>query len=583
MLYRFYFLLSLFCLGLLLPQPALAAANPKTAEHSQGGAVATQHPLATQSAINILKKGGNAVDAAIAAAFTLAVVEPYNSGLGAGGLGLVWDPTKKKAVALDFREVAPLSATAKMYQKMGMPKDSSRNGPLAIAVPGEVAGLGALHQRWGKLPWDQLFTDAIRYAESGFEVDPALMARSKFRQTCLSRDYHSWKVYRPLLKPPSDLTLDDEGNPEAPIVPRPPPLWVQSDLAQTLKTLRDDGAKSFYAGPLAYSLISNLKGKGALLTLADLKNYQVKERTPIIGKFDWGKVWGFPLPSSGGISVVRGLNTLEAVVKKTDDPDSWLLYMAQIFGQLFADRNQHMGDPDFVPGQPVPKWVSKSYAKAQAKQLIKNSELPAVSPNPSAKTSGETSHLSVMDASGQAVALTLTQNLSFGSCVTAGATGILMNNQMDDFSTQPFMPNSFGLVQGEANRVEAGKRPLSSMSPTIVTENDTAVLAVGSPGGPRIITTVIQILYRRFVLRQNLTQALQAPRVHYQGQPKTVFVEPRLGSKQRKLLQSLKIPLKEESPWGNVQAVAYEPSTHRFSAFSDPRSIGQAQVLTPAP
>jgi len=545
------------------------------------GAAATQHPLATQTALHILQRGGNAVDAAIAAALTLSVVEPYNSGLGAGGLGMIWDPVKKRAFAVDFRERAPLKATPKLYQKPGIPGDASRNGPLAIAVPGEVAGLGYLHKTWGRLPWAELFTDAIRYAEKGFTADPILTARAKVRQSCLSRDYHSWKVYRPLLKPPSDLVADPSGIPEEPVEAPPPALWVQSDLAQTLKTLRDEGPNSFYTGPLAYNLISNLKGKGALLTLADLQQYQVKERTPIVGKFDWGKVWGFPLPSSGGISVVRGLNTLEAVLEKTRQPAAWQTWMVRIFGQLFAERNASMGDPDFVPGQAVAKWVSTSYAKAQAKELLKNPPQAPQTPAAKIKTSGETTHLSVMDGEGRAVAITLTQNLSFGSCVTAGATGILMNNQMDDFSTQSGRPNSFGLVQGEANRVEAGKRPLSSMSPTLVTDNDRAVLAIGSPGGPRIITTMIQILFRHYFLKQNLAQALRAPRVHFQDQPYRLYTERGLTEAQKQGLSDLKIPMEQASPWGNVQAVAFDPASGRFSAFSDPRGMGQAEALQP--
>lgn len=550
------------------------------------GGVATQHPLATQTGIKILKKGGNAVDAAVAAALTLAVVEPYNSGLGAGGLAMVWDPEKKRGYPIDFRERAPLKATPKLFQRPGVAKDASKNGPLAIAVPGEIAGLAYLHRRWGRLPWKDLFVDAIQYAEQGFVADSALLDRTQGRQACLSRDYHSWKVYRPLLKPPSDLAPNPSGNPQKPEagqVPTPPPRWIQGDLAQTLKVLRDEGAKSFYQGPLGFQLVSNLKGKGSLITLADLRTYEVKERNPIIGNFDWGRVWGFPLPSSGGISVVRALNTLEAIQDKTKDWDNWQAWLVKVLGPIFADRNAEMGDEDFVSGQPVARWVSHSFAKAQAKELLKEDWLPKATPRAQAQkqteTDGQTTHLSVMDSEGRAVSLTLTQNLSFGSCVTAGSTGILMNNQMDDFATRPGQPNAFGLVQGMANGVEPGKRPLSSMSPTLVTGDDQVILAIGSPGGPRIITSVLQVLYRHFILQQDLRQAIAAPRLHYQGLPRRIFLETGFSAADQAKLRQLKLPLKPSSPWSNVQAVAYDPQTGRFSAFSDPRGIGAAQTL----
>lgn len=560
--------------GLFLPLSAGATSPAPPAL----GAVATQHPLATAAAARVLKKGGNAFDAAVAAALTLAVVEPYNSGLGGGGLALLWSANQNRVVALDFRERAPKGASPKMYLQAGIPPDASKNGPLAIAVPGEVAGLGMLHQKWGKLPWKDLFTEAIQLAKEGFPTDPPLMERARTRKACLSRDYHSWKLYRPLFEPPSDLNPMDFHEAEEPPTVEPL-LWQQPDLAKTLRRLREQGPKDFYTGELAYRMISNLKGKGSLLRLSDLRDYQVKERLPVMNRFPFGKVWGFPLPSSGGISVIRGLNTLEALEKKTKDRRPWLTWMVKVFEQVFATRNDEMADSDYVKNQPVRNWVSKAFARGQAQKIIR--EMPVKPVADSSPTSGQTTHLSIMDAEGNAIALTLTLNLSFGSCVTAGNTGILMNNEMDDFSIYPGKPNAFGLVQSEANGIEGGKRPLSSMSPTLVTQKSQVLLAIGSPGGPRIITTLLQVLYRYFFLGQTLTQAIRAPRIHYQGNPKTIFAEASLGKKSEANLKRLKIPLQTSGVWGNVEAVAFDPDTGQFSAQSDPRGIGESVVVRP--
>ncbi|MDX1386012.1 MAG: gamma-glutamyltransferase, partial [bacterium] len=495
---------------------------------------------------------------------------------GGGGLALLWSSKQKRATALDFRERAPKGAAPKMFRQAGIPPDASKNGPLAIAVPGEVAGLGMLHQKWGQMKWKDLFSDAIQLAKEGFTADSALLDRAGSRKECLSRDYHSWKLFRPLFRPPSDLNTeefhDEEEEAEA-----QPIRWKQPQLAKTLERLRDRGPGDFYTGELAYRMISNLKGKGALLRLSDLRDYQVKERLPLVNRFPFGKVWGFPLPSSGGISVIRGLNTLEALEKKTKKRGPWLIWMVQVSNQIFATRNAKMGDSDFVGNQPVRNWVSKPFARGQAQKILEGQAMKAAAGN--STTSGQTTHLSIMDAAGNAIALTLTLNLSFGSCVTAGNTGILMNNEMDDFSTHPGTPNAFGLVQSEANNIEGGKRPLSSMSPTLVTQKSQPVLAIGSPGGPRIITAILQVLYRHYFLRQNLADAIRAPRIHYQGIPNKIFVESKVGEKAKAKLKALNIPLQTGGAWGNVEAVAFDPATGQFSAQSDPRAIGKSLVV----
>ena len=508
--------LSLCCLlGLLLAwsEPGTLAAKKPV---PPAGAVATQHPLATEAALRVLRQGGNAIDAALAAALTLAVVEPYNSGLGGGGMALVW--YGKKARAFDFRETAPSRAHARTFLEAADP-EASKVGPLSIAVPGAVAGLEFLHRQAGRIAWASLFDEAIQYAEKGFRPDAELKRRLLVKADCLLRDYHSAQIYRPLLKP------ENAEN------------WVQADLAQTLKQLREGGAAQFYEGPIGVELISNLQGKGALLQLEDLQTYRALEREPVSANYSFGKIWGMPPPSAGGVGILLGMNFLEARLKK--DKDGWSAqgadWMAAAMAEMFRIRNQEMGDPEFNPGLPIKDWVKKR---------------------------GNTTHLSVMDGEGNAVALTTTLNLSFGSCVTAGKTGILMNDEMDDFSTRPGEANDFGLLQSDKNKVEPGKRPLSSMSPTLVTKGGHALAALGSPGGPRIMSSVFQVLAQHFFGGETWSKAVTAERLHYQGEPDKLEKESAARS------------------WGNVQAVAYNPKTKTFEAVSDPRGEGLGAVLS---
>ena len=525
--------------GLFFALVFLTSGPGSAADLTGGGAVATQHPLATEAAARVLREGGNAVDAAIAAALTLAVVEPYNSGLGGGGMALLWLGKKGKAQALDFRETAPLQAGPEMYQNPELGPEASRLGPLAIATPGEIAGLELLHRQWGRLTWALLFTEAIRHAESGFGPELELSRRVRDKADCLGRDYHSTKIYQELLRPKGSGIL------------------VQRDLAETLKKLRDRGAQEIYQGELGKTLVDNLRGKGAWLDTTDLTAYRAVEREPLAVDFPFGKIWGMPPPSSGGVAVLRGMILLEEFFKKEKAPsfEQWTLALLQTLGTVFRDRNAAMGDPDFVKDMPIKAWLKKD--------------------------GGNTTHLSVMDGEGNAIAMTLTINLSFGSCVTAGATGILMNDQMDDFSTLPGRPNAFGLVQSEFNAVAPGKRPLSSMSPTLVTKKRQALLAIGSPGGPRIISSVLQTLLRYFFLHETLEASVAGERLHYQGIPDVVFGEAERGFGW--IVEKFKVGTKLEKPWGNVQAVGYDPKTKRFQAVSDPRGQGKALVLEVAP
>ncbi|MCB1214448.1 MAG: gamma-glutamyltransferase, partial [Deltaproteobacteria bacterium] len=539
------------------------------------------------AAKRVFLQGGNAIDAGIAAALTLAVVEPYNSGLGGGGMALLWDGQKKKAHAIDFREKAPLKAQSDLYLKEGIDPKASTQGPLAIAMPGEVAGLAYLHQKWGKLPWKELFKEAIHYAETGFIPDQVFMDRVENRRDCLIRDYHTYQIFRPLLQTKSDISLN--GDPNAPKnsinLPKVEkvPLWTQKDLANTLKTLRDYGAESFYQGTLGGLWLGGLKDKGAILESEDLSSYQVLERKALKSRFEWGQVWGMPLPSSGGTSLIRALNTLESLQLSPSTEAKRLDQFIQVLGRIFKDRNESMGDDDFVKKIPIKKWIRKSFAKKEAQAIIQNSDLSSqkrLKENQFKEAgTGHTSHLSVLDQEGNALSLTLSLNLSFGSCVTAGKSGVLMNNQMDDFSTHPGQANAFGLVQSTANAIAPGKRPLSSITPTIITQDKVPILALGSPGGPRIITSVLQVLYRHYFLKQDLKSAIASPRLHYQDKPKVVFLEKNIPQDLENFLKDLGYLTKREETWSNVQAVTYDPQQKSFRSFSDPRGIGQALVV----
>ncbi len=510
------------------------------------GAVATQHPLATETARRVFRDGGNAIDAAVAAALTLSVVEPYNSGIGGGGMSLVWLASDKKTHAVDFRETAPSAATPGMYFEAST--GASRFGPLAIAVPGTLSGLEWMHRRWGRLSWASLFQDAIHHAEAGFE-DAYLAERAAEKTDCLNRDFHSAKLYRPLWE-------QDLGH-----------RWVQKDLAQTLKRIRDFGAKDFYQGSTATLLVEGLQGKGALLSMDDLLHYRVVERSALFTDFSWGRLWGMPPPTSGGISVLRGMNILDELMKAEREQfqKNWAMWIVKTLRIIFQDRNSQMGDPDFVQNMPVRSWISKALARRGVAALLKESE--------------NTTHLSVIDAQGNAVSMTLTLNLSFGSCVTAGVTGVLMNDEMDDFTTRPGEPNAFGLAQSETNGIAPGKRPLSSMSPTLVTKHHEVVLAIGSPGGPRIISSVLEVLSRHFLSREPLADSIRAPRVHYQVEPNTIFVEEAGTLDDLEGIKNLGIPIKYEKPWGNIQAVGWDAKSHGFQAYSDPRGRGKASVV----
>jgi gamma-glutamyltranspeptidase/glutathione hydrolase len=478
------------------------------------GMVASDAPLATEAGITILRRGGNAVDAAVATAFALAVVMPEAGNIGGGGFMVVRTADGTSA-ALDFREKAPRAASRTMYlDASGKQTDLSITGHLAAGVPGSVAGLFEAHRRFGRIPWADVLSSAIMLAERGFIVTPDFAESVRADSSRLARFPASAALFLPGGRP---LT---EGS-----------LWKNPDLAAALTRIADKGPSGFYEGPTADLLVREMKRGGGLITHDDLRNYTAVWRTPINISYRSYRIVSMPPPSSGGTALALMANILEAydlTHMGWHSPEATHL-VVEAMRRAFADRNYFLGDPDLVP-IPQDGLLSGAYA-AERRATIDLSRA-----TPSARVAhGEphqiregthTTHFSVADGEGNAVALTTTVNLGFGSAVTVAGAGFLLNNEMDDFASKPGSPNVFGLVQGEANAIAPEKRILSSMSPTIVLNPDgTPYLITGASGGPRIITAVFQIISHVVDFNMDIVDAVTVPRFHHQHLPDTILVE----------------------------------------------------------
>jgi gamma-glutamyltranspeptidase / glutathione hydrolase len=536
---------------------------------SPNGAVATAHPLASAAAAEVLRTGGNAADAAVAAAFALSVVEPQSSGIGGGGFALVWLAKERRVVALDFREVAPAGATPTMFRRQPVKgARPSLDGGLAVAVPGAVRGYAELARRFGKLGakgLPRLVEPAARIAEQGFPVDATYVARTKDRFQCLAA--------RPAAA--QELLARDAAG--RPAVPEPGWRLVRKDLARTLREIGRTGGEAFHRGKLAERIAAAARADGGVLTAADLAAYRVRERAPVEGRYRGRRVVSMGLPSAGGAILIALLQALEHEDPRAGGhrPVRFLHAMAELEKRLYA-RRAALGDPDFVPGAAATaeELVSEAYAERLAAAIGPRA---ADAPSPAAVREGShTTHLSVIDAEGNAVAMTTTVNYFFGSCVVVPGTGILLNDEMDDFDAAAGVPNEYGLVGTGANAPAPGKVPLSSMAPTLVFDPaGKLLLAVGSPGGSRIPTTVAQAISHLVDDGMSLEQALAAPRIHHQWRPEALQVEPNgLEAETARALEALGHRLRwEERRWGNAQAVRVTPEGWREAAC-DPRGEG---------
>ena len=563
--------------------------------------VVSAHALGSEAGLEMLRKGGNAVDAAVATAFAISVVEPFSAGIGGGGFLLMYWANKGEMRALDFRERAPLKATRNLYlDAQGKVRSkASVDGYLSVAVPGTVAGLYQVHRQYGKLPWATVVTPAIRYAEYGFIVSDRFVEATERRKEALLQHQAARQVFT------RNGALYQPGE-----------RLIQRDLAQTLRAIARN-PNDFYTGRIAKAIATDMAKNGGLITQEDLKSYKPLWRTPICGNFRSYRVCSMPPPSSGGVHLLQILNIIGGTDLKSlgwHNPDA-LHLMVEAMKIAYADRSEYLGDPDFVK-VPVQQLISPAYAAKRRQEININRAKPSTEvkpvdretlqrfgqPVPALRSqklyqqdaeqpvplrsqaqpgneigkyeSPDTTHLTVVDAQRNAVSLTFTVNYGFGSGVVTPGTGILLNDEMDDFAAAPGVPNAYGLVGGDANAIAPRKTPLSSMTPTIVTENKRLRMAVGAPGGSTIITTVLQVLLNVLEYGMDAGAAISAPRIHHQWLPDRLRVEPwGLDTLTLKELSRRGHQIEQQSPWGNANAIVVTPDGI-LSGSADPRGEG---------
>jgi gamma-glutamyltranspeptidase/glutathione hydrolase len=556
---------------------ALAVSSAFGARPYRGGAVASAHHSASEAAVAMLNRGGNAIDAAVAAAFVLAVVDPTHSGLGGGGFALVYEAAQGRARALDFREVAPAGAHRDMFMREGKVVPTLvTDGALAVATPGAVEGYLQLLSRYGKLRREVILAPAIRAAREGFPVTPLYRRIAQRRLDCLRADPEASRIF---------LRRGDQGQPELPPIGT---IIRQLDLARTLELISRQGSQAFYSGRVARAIEATVREGGGVLTAEDIKKFKVLWREPLEGKYRGHRILTMGPPSAGGLAVIQVLGVLELREPsgfQPGDPEAVHFYV-EALRRAFAERVQYLGDPSFTD-IPLSRLASPEHIEEMARHIDAARATPsstllgAPGAAHAAPASGEgkhTTHVSVLDRNGNAVALTTTINEGFGACLIARGTGILLNDQMDDFASNPLVPNVYGLVTGEKNAVAPGKKPLSSMSPTLVFQKDDArrvMLVVGAAGGPTIPTSVIQIISNVIDQRMDLPRATGRGRVHHQLFPDLIRVEPdALDPPTRRSLEDRGHHLEQRDPWGDAEAVMEDPITHLRYAAPDPRNEG---------
>nr|WP_198984269.1 gamma-glutamyltransferase [Herbaspirillum sp. ASV7] len=527
--------------------------------HTTHGMVATEQELATKVGVDILKKGGNAVDAGVAVGFALAVVLPNAGNIGGGGFMMIHDAKTGKNVALDFREMAPQRATRNMYldDKGNVVPGRSLYTHLAVGVPGTVAGLSHALSKYGTMSLAQVIQPAIALAEKGYPV-----SRSLAQILAAERDHlGQWDSSKAIFF--KDGRPLQEGE-----------MLVQKDLAKSMRLIAKEGPKAFYEGAISKKIVAEMDKHGGLITAADLKNYKVVERVPVSGNYRGYEVMSMPPPSSGGVHIIQMMNILERYPLKQYGADSaqTIHLMAETMKLAYADRSEYLGDPDFTK-VPVKGLTSRAYADELAKKINPDRATPAseIKPGqPQPYESDQTTHFSVADKDGNLVATTYTLNLNFGSGIVATGTGITLNNEMDDFAAKPGVPNAFGLIGGDANAVGPYKRPLSSMSPTFVLKDGKPFLVTGSPGGSRIITTTLQTILNVIDHDMNVAEATITPRIHHQWAPDQLRVEKGLSADTIKLLQDKGQKISVQPSMGRTQTIQIRQDG--FDGFSDPRN-----------
>lgn len=530
-------------------------------------AVASGGTFSSKAGLEILKAGGNVVDAAIATAFVLAVERPHSAGLGGGGFMTLYLKDKNPhAHFIDFRETAPAKANRDMYlDKNGeVIPDLSVVGPLSVATPGFVTGLYEIHKKWGKLSWEKLVKPSIDLANHGFKIYPSLAAHIIEKKDCLLKDADSTKL---LFRSGSPLKTGD--------------LLVQNDLAKTLERIAKNGANEFRTGKTAKAITQYMEKSRGILSQTDLRNYQVKYREPILGKFKEFVFVSAPPPSAGGVLILQMLKVLEGfpIEELSQKTPEYTHLLSEVLKRAYADRSQFVGDPDFTKLD-YSKLTSEKYIEA-----IRN-KISFSRATPSSEIKGgqlmddktHTTHLSVIDTGGNAVASTLTINDSFGACVIAPGTGIFLNDEMDDFSAKPGASNIYGLTGDKANEIQPLKRPASSMSPSILVANGQPVLVVGGAGGSRITTSVFQVILNDlFVYRGDLKKSVFGPRLHQQWVPEFLDLEESYSDNTKQYLESLGEKVRT-APWSAITQAVHLDKDGQVKAVFDPRDEGGAQA-----
>lgn len=529
-------------------------------------AVASGGSYASKAAMEIAEKGGNLIDAAVATAFVIAVERPFSAGLGGGGFMTVRLADGTTAF-VDFRETAPRRATRDMYldAKGEVIPRKSIDGALAVATPGFVAGLYEAHKRWGKLPWKDVLFPSIRLASEGFPVYRSLAETIAAHKDRLKKQPEAWRVVSKRNGEPLK-----EGD-----------VLEQDELARSLKRIAAEGAAGFYKGPIAKAISDVIQKEHGILDASDLETYQVKFREPVRGEWHGYQLVSAPPPSAGGVAVVEMLNLLGDTdpAEEAKAPADYAHLLSQVMKRAYADRSQYIGDPDFV-STPWAKLIDPAYARSLRQRIdrAKNTPSREIAPGELPPSLHGTSQLSLVDSAGNAVTSTITINGSFGSALVAPGTGIFLNNEMDDFSVKPGTKNLYGLTGNEANAIAPGKRPVSSMTPTIVLKDGKPVLVVGGAGGSRIITSVFQVILNDLaVFPGDLRRSVFAPRVHHQWLPDRLDLEEGFPSA---IKRELEAKGHEVGPWpwyAEIQAVGVGRDG-KLTAVFDARDEGGAEA-----
>jgi len=566
----YIFLVSLLFVSLLGAKaqnlPIIDYSSVTHPEIGSGGMVVSQRKIASEVGAEILREGGNAVDAAVATALALAVVLPRAGNLGGGGFMLVYSEELKKTIAIDYREMAPIRASRDMFldKKGNYDRKKAQFSLLSAGVPGTVAGLYYALNKYGTLSWSEVLDPAIKLAEDGFVVPHDLSSVLANYKKRLTANEATAKAY---------YKKNKETYSPGEVIKLP-------DLAWSLKELKKVGPDAFYKGKIAGKIVAEMELNGGLITAKDLANYKIKEREPLRGTFKGYEVVSMPPSSSGGVHLIQMLNMLEPFsLKEMGFGSAQSIHlMSEVMKRAYADRSKYLGDTDFV-SVPLKGLTDKEYAKALLKEISLTKVTPSKSissGNPLPYESPDTTHFSVMDSEGNVVSNTYTLNFSYGSGIVIPGTGILMNNEMDDFSSKKGVPNAYGLVGYEANEIEGQKRPLSSMTPTIVFKNKKPYLVLGSPGGSRIITTVLQVALNVLEHDMSVKQAVVSPRVHHQWLPDVLLMEEGFSPDTVTLLEEMGHTIRSSRTMGSVQAIIYKDKY--FYGAADPRRPSSGAV-----